>query len=121
TYSHMAALRLVESGAAKFIVTSNHDNLHKKSGIPDTHIAELFGNAYVEVCTKCKKQYARRVVTPSLGRVCDDPSCSGRLVKTGVRFGQATPQEPLERATQQSKQCDVALVLGSGMSVAPFC
>ncbi len=33
TYAHMASKKLLEEGIAKFIVTSNHDNLHIKSGI----------------------------------------------------------------------------------------
>lgn len=44
TYTHIAILRLIQSQIAKFVVTSNHDNLHRKSGVPDSHIAELFGN-----------------------------------------------------------------------------
>ncbi len=43
----MATLRLIEKGIAKFVVTSNHDNLHRKSGVKDDQIAELFGNACI--------------------------------------------------------------------------
>jgi NAD-dependent deacetylase sirtuin 7 len=32
TYSHVAIQQLVEKGIAKFIVTSNHDNMHQKAG-----------------------------------------------------------------------------------------
>jgi NAD-dependent SIR2 family protein deacetylase len=51
----------------KFIVTSNHDNLHIKSGIKENMIAELFGNANIEICTKCKKTFKRKTQVPALG------------------------------------------------------
>jgi hypothetical protein len=84
-------------------------------------VAELFGNAYIERCLKCETLYRRHVVTPNLGRKCDTAVCGGRLVKTGVRFGGAVPVEPLSIATQNAKKCDLALVLGSSMTVSPFC
>ena len=44
TRSHMAITELYNRGHISFVVTSNHDNLHKRAGIPDNAIAELFGN-----------------------------------------------------------------------------
>jgi len=120
TYAHHAITCLVNSDKAKFVVTSNHDNMHRKSGVPDEKLAELFGNAYIEVCLTCNKQYKRHVVCPPTGRYCDDSSCKGRLKKTGVRYGQATPEEPLTKGTEHSKLCDLAIVLGSSMNTGPF-
>jgi len=80
----------------------------------------LFGNAYVEVCITCGTHYRRKVVVPGLKRLCDDPNCGGRLKKTGVRFGQLVPVEPLKRARKQSSQADLGIVLGSSMTVGGF-
>jgi mono-ADP-ribosyltransferase sirtuin 6 len=121
TLAHAALCTMYKAGILKFIVSSNHDNLHIKSGIPREGIAELFGNAYIERCTKCKTEYQRHTQVPQLGRQCDDPGCGGRLVRTGIRFGQSVPEAPLKAATDQSKKADVALVLGSSMTVSPFC
>jgi len=121
TYAHMAITRIIQQGKAKFVVTSNHDNMHRKSGLSDDSIAELFGNAYIEKCLTCKTTYQRKVVCPPTGRYCDNAQCGGRLIKTGVRYGQETPKEPLKRAERQSKQCDLAIVLGSSMGTSPFC
>lgn len=68
------------AGIVNYVVTSNHDNFHVKSGVPEDKIAELFGNAYVERCLKCDKLYRRHVVVPGLGRKCDKSECNGRLV-----------------------------------------
>eukprot|EP01087_Luapelamoeba_hula_P004641 TRINITY_DN14563_c0_g1_i1.p1 TRINITY_DN14563_c0_g1~~TRINITY_DN14563_c0_g1_i1.p1 ORF type:complete len:369 (-),score=55.20 TRINITY_DN14563_c0_g1_i1:93-1172(-) len=122
TYSHMALKTLVDHNIVKFIVTSNHDDIHYRSGVPSEKLAELFGNAYVEKCGTCRSQYHRKTQRPHLGRRnCDNTACGGRLAVTGVRFGQSVPEEPLRRAQEQSLQADVALVIGSSMTVSPFC
>lgn len=121
TYSHLVIKHLLQRGIAKFLVTSNHDDLHAKSGCDLNQIAELFGNAYIERCLKCNTLFRRQVVTPNLGRKCDNATCGGRLVKTGVRFGGAVPEAPLALAQKNARKCDVALVLGSSMTVSPFC
>ena len=33
TYSHLALVRLMEHGYLKFVVTSNHDDIHSRSGM----------------------------------------------------------------------------------------
>jgi len=121
TYSHMAITRMIEAGKVKFVVSSNHDNMHRKSGTTDEYLAELFGNAYVEKCTKCLKTYQRKVVCPPTNRICDDDQCKGKLIKSGVRYGQATPQEPLKNGMFHAQKADLSIVLGSSMGTSPFC
>ena len=121
TYTHCALTELVRRGVVRFVATSNHDGLHQKSGLADECIADVFGNVFVEKCLKCKRLWKRSVVVPSLGRRCEDPGCKGRLQKTGTRMGEATPEEPLQRAWQIAKKSDLAIVLGSSLTVSPFC
>lgn len=122
SYSHVAIAKMMEKNKnVKFIVTSNHDNLHQKGGTKLNDIANLFGNAYVEECGKCKKLYQRTVVTPAIGRVCDDEKCGGRLSKTQTRMNSPTPEIPLKLSLQHSQKADLAIVLGSSMTVSPFC
>ena len=121
TFSHCAIAELVKRGVVQFVATSNHDGLHQKSGLQPASIADVFGNLFVEKCLKCKREWTRSVVVPSLGRKCDDPACKGRLQKTGTRMGEATPEEPLSRATEFAKKSDLAIVLGSSLTVSPFC
>jgi len=121
TYSHVAITRLIEAGIVKFVVSSNHDNMHRRSGTKNEHLAELFGNAYVEICITCKKNYQRTVICPPTSRFCDDPQCKGKLIKSGVRYGQQTPIEPLQEGLKHAQLADLAIVLGSSMGTAPFC
>lgn len=113
--THRAVAALVAAGRIAFVTTSNHDNLVRKAGVADC--AELFGNAYNERCLKCNELFCRSTVTPAISRKCE--KCQGRVVKTGVRYGQEVPAEPLARAHAE-RDADVALVLGSGMHTAPF-
>lgn len=59
TRSHMAITELYSKKVISFVVTSNHDNLHKRAGVPEEGIAELFGNGYEEFCLKCGHSYHR--------------------------------------------------------------
>eukprot|EP00455_Lapot_gusevi_P049538 TRINITY_DN7040_c0_g1_i3.p1 TRINITY_DN7040_c0_g1~~TRINITY_DN7040_c0_g1_i3.p1 ORF type:complete len:290 (-),score=42.71 TRINITY_DN7040_c0_g1_i3:74-943(-) len=125
TFSHLALARGCQTGLFKSIVTSNHDGLHQKAseaaGSPDIPVIDIFGNAYLEKCLKCSSVYYRRVITPNIGRTCDNLECKGRLMKCGTRMGAMTPAEPLAAGVEQARQADVALVLGSSMTVTPFC
>jgi NAD-dependent SIR2 family protein deacetylase len=104
TFSHLAIAKLLQNGLSKFLVTSNHDGIHDKAGTPLDKMADLFGNAYVEKCYKCKSYFRRRVIVPNIGRVCDNRECQGRIAKIGTRMGAMTPEEPLRIGTEEAKK-----------------
>jgi len=121
TFSHLALQKMVEKGIVKYIVTSNHDNMHQKAGTSFNNMTDLFGNAYVEKCVRCKKNYHRKVIVPNIGRICDDKKCGGKLMKTGTRMGGITPEGPLKLAIEHSKKADLSIVFGNSLTVEPFC
>ena len=121
SYSHQAIKVFIEKDLAKYVLTSNHDNIHRKTGIPEKKMGELFGNAYIEECLKCHTLYERKTQVPTLGRYCEDEKCKGRLVRTGVRFGQAVPEKAIKDCSKIAKECDLGIVIGSSMTVNPFC
>ena len=96
TPTHMALVRLMESGHMKFLVSQNVDGLHRRSGVPPGQLAELHGNTNLEICKRCKKEYMRdfRVRTAQkvhdhlTGRRCDNPECKGELQDTIINFGE---------------------------------
>lgn len=59
SYAHMALVKLMEEGVLKYVVSQNIDGLHRRSGIGKTHISELHGNCYREVCWSCDNEYLR--------------------------------------------------------------
>ena len=141
TYSHMALNTLLEKDRLKYIVSQNIDGLHRKSGVPSSHIAELHGNTNLEICQKCGKDYLRDFSTRSdnpttvgvrngeyvdifdheTGRICDNPTCGGKLHDSIVNFGE--PLDPLcmTAAQQHAQDADLCLALGSSLTVMPAC
>eukprot|EP01106_Pelomyxa_sp_JSP_P013881 TRINITY_DN4270_c0_g2_i1.p1 TRINITY_DN4270_c0_g2~~TRINITY_DN4270_c0_g2_i1.p1 ORF type:complete len:531 (+),score=125.86 TRINITY_DN4270_c0_g2_i1:49-1641(+) len=123
TFAHYAITELAKRGLAKFVITTNMDGLHTRSGLPHHMIVELHGSAYKECCRKCKKFFHRNYdVCISqdddhfTGNYCD--FCKGELEDTIVNFSDTyrTPLDPLT-AEWHSRKCDLAIVLGTSMNV----
>ncbi|CAF1394071.1 unnamed protein product [Adineta ricciae] len=128
TLTHMALVELMRNGYLKFLVSQNCDGLHLKSGIPTNNIAELHGNSNCEACAKCGKVYYRQTRVKSVtdktrltGNICTTSNCNGRLRKTTVAFSQSMPDVCIDRATEESKKCDLSLCMGTSMRVSPAC
>lgn len=134
TLAHMAISELVRRDLVKFVVSTNVDGLHMRSGIPMDKLAELHGNSYLETCEKCKTKYLRdrdilqnqteehRLVNRHwCGGRCDKDGCGGLLLDSIVAFGENLPEDHLHRATEESKKGDFAFVLGTTMMVQPAC
>jgi mono-ADP-ribosyltransferase sirtuin 6 len=46
-------------GRVQFIISTNMDGLHMRSGMPAHMMVELHGNIYKESCERCQKEYYR--------------------------------------------------------------
>jgi len=128
TLTHMAYVELMRNGYLKFLVSQNCDGLHLKSGIATDKIAELHGNSNCEACAKCGKVYYKQThvhgyehKTWLTGNRCTSSNCNGRLRCTTVAFTQSMPDICLDRATKESKMCDLSLCMGTSMRVSPAC
>lgn len=53
----MALVALQQASILKFVVSQNVDNLHLKSGLPRSALAELHGNVFKETCEACNKEF----------------------------------------------------------------
>jgi len=130
TYTHMCLVELMRRGVLKHLVSQNCDGLHIKSGINPSQISELHGNSNVEACPLCTTVYLRKHRVRNevgrndqklTGRQCDNQDCKGLLRYTTVAFNQSMPDRTLDQAEFHSKQCDVALCMGTSMRVMPAC
>eukprot|EP01120_Amphizonella_sp_Union-15-10_P000607 TRINITY_DN10652_c0_g1_i2.p1 TRINITY_DN10652_c0_g1~~TRINITY_DN10652_c0_g1_i2.p1 ORF type:complete len:334 (-),score=60.07 TRINITY_DN10652_c0_g1_i2:74-1075(-) len=133
TFSHVALTLLERKGFIKFLVSTNIDGLHMKSGFPVEKLSELHGNCFVEKCSICGKRYLRdfdvtenKIYFPDTpveshwtGRLCEDSTCGGKLIDTVVRFGEFLPDEHFQKGAEQSWKADLSLVLGSSLRVSP--
>lgn len=132
TYTHMALVKLFQEGLLHYVVSTNCDGLHRRSGIPGNGISEVHGNIYREYCMDCGAEYLRPFDVRfkgqqfvqsrrTTGRLCEKENCTGKLRDSIVNFGEYLPEEEFSRAKEHSKQADLTLVLGSSMLVEPAC
>jgi NAD-dependent deacetylase len=119
---HLAIARLVAAGKVAAVITQNVDNLHQESGVPASRVIELHGNASYATCLSCGLRHELATLKQSFlgrGMIPECRECHG-LVKTAtISFGQAMPQQAMQRAQEETLACDLFVVLGSSLVVFP--
>jgi NAD-dependent SIR2 family protein deacetylase len=98
------------------LITQNTDNLHRRSGIDPSLLAELHGNGQLMRCTACDRQHTRQEVgwdaqrwgpgyrtqKPFAGQpAC--PSCGGRIVSSVVNLGDPLPEKEFILAAEHAR------------------
>jgi NAD-dependent deacetylase len=119
---HRALAKLVEQGRMSAIITQNVDGLHQRSGVPDSKVIELHGNATYASCLDCGHRHEldpiRRAFLGS-GKLPLCAKCDGIVKTATISFGQAMPEIPMARAQDETMGCDLFIVLGSSLVVYP--
>jgi NAD-dependent deacetylase len=119
---HRAVARLVERGRCSAVITQNVDGLHQKSGVPDSQVIELHGNATYATCLDCGERHALDHIEAIFADNETLPECKacGGIVKTAtISFGQSMPVMAMARAQDATMAADLFLVLGSSLVVRP--
>ena len=118
---HRAIAKLVEMGKVTAVVTQNVDNLHQDGGVPDDKVIEIHGNASYAKCLDCGMRHEleelRAPWEADEESVC--VNCAGLLKTATISFGQAMPEDKMERATAEAEASDLCIVLGSSLVVYP--
>jgi NAD-dependent deacetylase len=119
---HYSVAALVASGQASAVITQNVDNLHQLSGVPDEKVIELHGNATYAKCLGCQRRIELADIErefTATGTVAPCARCAGVIKSATISFGQQMPEAAMRRAHEQTRACDLFLVLGSSLSVFP--
>ena len=119
---HYAIERLISSGKASAVITQNIDNLHQDSGIAQEKVIELHGNGTFASCLTCATRYELESIKQSFLGNDELPICKfcGGLIKTAtISFGQAMPLEPIQKAEDAARRCDLFICIGSSLVVHP--
>jgi NAD-dependent deacetylase len=120
---HLALASLYRAGKAPAVVTQNIDNLHQASGFAAEHVVELHGNTTYAICLDCAARYELPWVKSRLeetsGRAPDCPHCRGYIKTATVSFGQAMPEDAMQRADNLTASCDLFMAIGSSLVVWP--
>lgn len=120
--AHQALVALERAGRLRAIVTQNIDRLHQRAGSSAGLVIELHGSMEHTVCLACRD---RRPMRAALDRVtageADPPclACGGVLKSGSVFFGEHLDQRVLLAAQRAAADCDVFLVVGTSLMVAP--
>ena len=119
---HYAVARLVARGKVSSVITQNVDNLHQNSGVPSEQVIELHGNASYATCLSCGLRHELEILKQSFlgrGEIPSCRDCSGIVKTATISFGQAMPQDKMQRAEAETLACDLFIVLGSSLVVYP--
>ncbi len=118
--AHLALAELEQAGKLNAVITQNIDMLHTKAGNQTIH--ELHGHMREATCIQCFRVYEGE---PLLRAFLEDhevprcPTCGGVIKPNVILFGEQLPYEPLQQARKAAQNCDLMLVIGSSLEVAP--
>lgn len=118
--AHQALAALEAAGRLKAVITQNIDGLHQAAG--SRRVIEVHGHLRQATCMRC---YAHFPARPIIERFVEDgevprcPHCGGVIKPDVVLFGEQLPVRAFYEAQQEARRCDLMLVVGSSLEVAP--
>lgn len=118
--AHRALADLEKAGRLATVITQNIDGLHQRAGTTD--VVELHGNIYTATCVRCYRTFASDAFLHALideGHIPVCPICGNVLKPNVILFGEALPVQALMAAKHAINLCDLLIVAGSSLEVAP--
>ncbi|GAB4474976.1 MAG: NAD-dependent protein deacylase Cob2 [Anaerolineae bacterium] len=118
--AHYALARLEELGVIQTLITQNIDILHTRAG--SLNVLEVHGHIREATCVECFRVYPIEFFIEQFLGNGEMPRCPhdrGLLKPNVVLFGEQLPVKVLRAAQQAARECDVMLVAGSSLEVAP--
>lgn len=119
--AHFALAHLEAHGPLKAVITQNIDILHSKAGSHTVY--EAHGHLRQATCLHCDGHfeatpYLEAFVLSKIMPRC--PVCGHVLKPDVVLFGELLPVAVLKAAEQAVRRCDLMIVAGSSLEVAPI-
>jgi len=117
--AHFALAELERAGRLKAVITQNIDGLHQAAG--SQRVFELHGHTRTATCLECGRTVDSGPLIEEFlaGEVPRCKSCGGLLKPDVVLFGELLPADVFFAAQMECEQCDLLLVAGSSLEVAP--
>ena len=118
---HHAIVALENAGKVVAVVTQNIDGLHARAGTSGERLVELHGTNLLVECQTCRRRddpepHFEFFRATRRAPVCQ---CGGFLKPATISFGQSLEPAVLERARNAAVKADLAVALGSTLSVYP--
>lgn len=118
--AHLALAQLEQVGRLKAIITQNVDALHQKAG--SSNVIEVHGDIREATCVRCYDVVPTDKIVPYFVDGCQVPrceKCGGVLKPNVILVGEQLPVKQVIAARYQVNECDLMLVIGSSLNVAP--
>jgi NAD-dependent deacetylase len=118
--AHCGLAELENRGHLKAVITQNIDMLHIRAG--NQRVYELHGQMRQATCLHC---YAVEDNLPLIQQFLQDEKpplcahCGGVMKPNVILFGEQLPIDQWLLAKEAARLCDVMLVIGSSLEVAP--
>jgi NAD-dependent deacetylase len=118
---HLALARLEAAGKVQMVVTQNVDGLHAAAGTSKDKLIEIHGTNREIECQSCGERSAPEPHYEHFRSTGDPPEChcGGFLKPATISFGQSLRADELARAYKAADRCDLAMALGSTLTVNP--
>ncbi len=119
--AHLALVALERAGRLRALVTQNIDNLHRAAGTHTDKLVELHGSGLYAECLDCFEWVSMAEALAAFKKDGAPPQCvcGGWLKPAVVMFGEPLEREDLIKAFRAAEECDLALSVGSSLSVEP--
>lgn len=115
--AHISLAKMEQMGFLRAIITQNIDHLHQDAG--SRYVIEFHGSGNRMSCLSCRNTIPRQMVDLSV--IPPRCQCGGVLKPDVVFFGEPIPWRALIQAQEESKHCEVMMVIGTSAVVAPAC
>lgn len=118
--AHEALATLEAHGPVESVVTQNIDMLHGRAG--SRVVLEVHGHLREVTCIDCygvypSGEYLKAFVVDGEVPRCRD--CGGVIKPNVILFGEQLPVRVMNAARKEARRCDLMLVAGSSLTVAP--
>lgn len=115
---HEALACLEERGLLQAVLTQNIDGLHQKAG--SQKVLELHGSLEQVYCLHCGLEFSWSEALKIMADKGQCQDCASPYLKPDiVFFGEALPEDVLQAAFWEARNCEVFLVIGSSLEVYP--
>ena len=118
--AHLALAQMEQEGALRAVITQNIDNLHRAAG--SGTVFELHGHLREATCQSCANVVPAGDMLAAFvagGAMPTCRRCHGVLKPNVVLFGETLPVRPYRQALDAVIACDLLIVAGSSLEVAP--
>jgi NAD-dependent deacetylase len=118
--AHFALAQLEKCGRIQGIITQNVDTLHSKAG--SATVLEIHGHFREMTCLRCYTVYPSASHLDDFlgdGHIPYCAECGGILKPNVILLGEQLPVRVLNEAKKQARLCDLMIVVGSSLQMAP--